>query len=382
MAFPENIHLFCRVVDNFGDIGVSWRLSRQLVNEHAMNVTLWVDDLASFHKICADIDPRCTVQKICGVEIVHWHDDLPPIVARDVADVVIEAFGCELPPAYIAAMAARNRKPVWINLEFLSAEPWVEGCHAMQSLYPTLPLIKYFFFPGFSRKTGGLLMERDAIARRTAFQKHPDAVAGFLKSIGVSAPEDACKISLFCYPDAPVSSLFDALQAEASSGICLVPQGVAVDAVSTFLQQPAAVGASATRGGLTVQVIPFLDQPEYDRLLWACDLNFVRGEDSFVRAQWAARPFVWHIYPQQEDAHRVKLDAFLDRYTACMPDQLAHTVTGTWHAWNGMTDGAAPWRQFRSLLPELASQTADWTSQLLQNGDLASNLVKFAQKIG
>ena len=252
----------------------------------------------------------------------------------------------------------------------------------MQSLYPTLPLIKYFFFPGFSRKTGGLLMERDVIARRTAFQKNPEAVAGFLKSIGVSAPEDACKISLFCYPDAPVLSLFDALQAEAGPGICLVPQGVAVDAVSTFLQQPAAVGASATWGGLTVQVIPFLDQPDYDRLLWACDLNFVRGEDSLVRAQLAARPFVWHIYPQQEDAHRVKLNAFLDRYTARMPDRMTHTVTGTWHAWNGMTDGAAPWRQFRSLLPELASQTADWTSQLLQNGDLASNLVKFIQKIG
>jgi hypothetical protein len=91
---------------------------------------------------------------------------------------------------------------------------------------------------------------------------------------------------------------------------------------------------------------------------------------------------VWHIYPQQEDAHRVKLNAFLDRYTAHMPDRMTHMVTGTWHAWNGMTEGAAPWRQFRSALPELASQTADWTSQLLQNGDLASNLVKFIQKIG
>jgi uncharacterized repeat protein (TIGR03837 family) len=382
MAFPENIHLFCHVVDNLGDIGVSWRLSRQLADEHAMNVTLWVDDLASFHKICAEVDPACFTQKIQGVEIVHWHDDLPPIAARDVADVVIEAFGCELPAVYIAAMAARNRKPVWINLEYLSAESWVEGCHAMQSLYPLLPLTKYFFFPGFSPGTGGLLLERDAIARRVAFQKNPEAAAAFLKNIGADVPEDTCKISLFCYPDAPVQSLFDALQAEASPSICLAPQGVAVDAVSTFLQQPAAVGASATRGGLTVQVIPFVDQPDYDRLLWACDLNFVRGEDSVVRAQWAARPFVWQIYRQQENAHRVKLNAFLDRYTARMPDRMAHTVTGTWHAWNGAADGAAPWRQFRSALPELASQTADWTSQLLQNGDLASNLVKFVQKIG
>jgi uncharacterized repeat protein (TIGR03837 family) len=63
-----------------------------------------------------------------------------------------------------------------------------------------------------------------------------------------------------------------------------------------------------------LHVIPFIAQDDHDKLLWSCDINFVRGEDSSVRAQWAARPFVWHLYPQSEQAHLAKLRAFTDRY--------------------------------------------------------------------
>lgn len=379
MAFERTIHLFCRVVDNFGDIGVCWRLARQLANEYASNVTLLVDDLASFRKICAAVDPRQPLQRIQGVTIAHWRDR--SFALPEVADVVIEAFGCALPAAYIDAMATRHPQPAWINLEYLSAEPWVEGCHAMQSLYPSLPLIKYFFFPGFSGNTGGLLMEHDLIARRNAFQTHRATAPGFLQNIGVNAAAEAFTISLFCYPSAPVTELFNALKADTRPAICLVPQGVAMDAVSAFLRKPATVGATATRGGLTVQVVPFLDQPDYDKLLWACDLNFVRGEDSLVRAQWAAQPFVWQIYPQQEAVHLTKLRAFLDLYTAQMPNDMAHTVTTAWLAWNGVPEQPVAWQALRSAQPPLARHMRDWTGQLRKNGDLASNLIRFIKKI-
>lgn len=381
MTFPETMHLFCRVVDNFGDIGVCWRLAQQFTDEHAIAVTIWVDDLSSFHRICTAIDPQRDVQVVQGVKVMLWCKDLPAINAASV-DVVIEAFGCELPPAYIAAMAARKRKPVWINLEYLSAEAWVEGCHTMQSLYPSLPLTKYFFFPGFSDKTGGLSMERDLIVRRTDFQTSQDAPGRFLKSIGVDAAKEVHKTSLFCYPTAPVTALFDVLQNDARPSICVVPQGVAFDSVSTFIQQPAVPGAAATRGGLTVKVVPFLDQSDYDKLLWACDLNFVRGEDSLVRAQWAERPFVWHIYPQEEGAHLTKLDAFLDRYTAHMQAEMRQTVVGAWQAWNRAGDFGMLWHQFRTVMPQLASDMVGWTRQLQKNGSLASNLLEFIRKIG
>jgi uncharacterized repeat protein (TIGR03837 family) len=372
MAFPETLHLFCRVVDNFGDIGFCWRLARQLADEHAIAVTLWVDDLASFKRICAAIDPGSDAQQALGVEVRRWRDEL--FEAPEPADVVIEAFACELPVPYVAAMAARERKPVWLNLEYLSAEAWVEDCHGMPSRHPSLPLTKYFFFPGFSGKTGGLVAERDLAVRREAFQNDPAAVAGFLARLGVQLPGPAHKVSLFCYPDAPVDDLFLAMQDDAQAVACLVPEGVAADAVGRFLLQPPKVGAHATRGALTVHVVPFVDQPDYDRLLWACDLNF-------VRAQWAARPFIWHIYPQEENTHWTKLEAFMARYHAGMEGLVHDRLKTAWMAWNGVRAQALDWHSFKPVLPQLSQHASNWAAQLSRNGDLASNLVQYVREI-
>jgi uncharacterized repeat protein (TIGR03837 family) len=382
MAFPKTIHIFCRVIDNFGDIGVCWRLARQLVDEYQAEVRLWVDSLASCHKICSEVDPLLDRQRVQDIELVRWHHNSALTYLHDVADLVIEAFGCELPAAYIESMAGRTKKPVWLNLEYLSAEPWVEECHAMQSLYPSLPLTKYFFFPGFSERTGGLLRERDLIARRRAFQQSRAATDDFFDKLGVRPDKGALKISLFCYPAAPVSSLFNTLQESERSCMCLIPEGVATESVSAFLQKPPTVDARATRGSLTVQVLPFVDQPDYDRLLWACDLNFVRGEDSFVRAHWAGRPFVWNIYPQTENAHHVKLNAFLDRYTCSLPPGITEAVFGAWRSWNGDSEAHASWHTYLADLPALGVHTENWAEQLCKNGDLASSLIGFARKIG
>lgn len=141
--------IFCAVVDNFGDIGVCWRLARQLVAEHGYAIRLWVDDLASFARICPQIDPTAPVQSVAGVEVQRWDRTFAGGVTP--ADVVVEAFACALPECYVAAMAACPARPVWINLEYLSAEPWVDGCHAMASPHPRLPLVKHFFFPDSGR---------------------------------------------------------------------------------------------------------------------------------------------------------------------------------------------------------------------------------------
>ena len=53
-----------------------------------------------------------------------------------------------------------------------------------------------------------------------------------------------------------------------------------------------------------------MPQQQFDELLWQADILMIRGEDSFVRAQYAGKPFMWHIYPQQEQAHLEKLAAF------------------------------------------------------------------------
>lgn len=386
MSFPESLHLFCHVVDNFGDIGVCWRLARQLANEHGIRVTLWVDHLPSLKKICSALDAEQEEQRISAVTIRRWPKQFKPVEPHETADAVIEAFACELPSPYVEAMAMRAVPPVWINLEYLSAEEWVEGCHHLASPHPLLPLVKHFFFPGFTERTGGLLLERDLLEKRAAFQADAASARGFLNSLGVAGPQQALVVSLFCYPHAPVADLFDAISADSSNPvICLVPEGVASDAVGEFLQQQAKEGSSAVRGGLKVQVIPFLDQDDYDRLLWSCDLNFVRGEDSFVRAQWAARPFIWQIYPQEEGAHEAKLKAFLARYQALLKGGQADAVNGFWHAWNGLHAGAsdmkASWERFRSALPEQAQIGPDWARELAANGDLAGHLVGFLRSL-
>jgi len=122
--------LFCKVVDNYGDIGICWRLARQLEQEHDIAVTLWVDDLQSFQKICPELAPDLELQRIHGVTIRHWRNQQGVFTTQDVADIVIEFFACDLPPGYIQAMSECSRRPVWLNLEGLSAEAWVEGCHS------------------------------------------------------------------------------------------------------------------------------------------------------------------------------------------------------------------------------------------------------------
>ena len=150
--------------------------------------------------------------------------------------------------------------------------------------------------------------------------------------------------------------------------------------METFLGQAAQAGASATRGALTVRVLPFVPQPDYDRLLWACDFNFVRGEDSFVRAQWAGKPFIWHIYPQDKDLHHVKLNAFLQRYTATT-ESLNEFSLG----WNAATttalDWSAMWPRLEADMKKIANLSTDWQDQLLANGDMVSNLLKFAETV-
>ncbi|PFW58341.1 elongation factor P maturation arginine rhamnosyltransferase EarP, partial [Bacillus sp. AFS075960] len=119
---------------------VCWRLARQLADEHGWQVRLLVDDLHTFVRLVPEVDPDAVRQTIHGIAIEHWHAEVGDTL--EIADVVIEAFACELPAAYLAAMARRARRPVWINLEYLSAEDWVADFHLRPSPHPRYPLLK------------------------------------------------------------------------------------------------------------------------------------------------------------------------------------------------------------------------------------------------
>jgi uncharacterized repeat protein (TIGR03837 family) len=298
--------------------------------------------------------------------------------------VVVEGFGCRLPDSFLLAMQSRDPQPVWINLEYLSAEDWVESHHGLASPHPQLSLVKYFFFPGFTRRTGGLALEHGLVQRRDAFQRDPSTINAFRASLGAPpAAADTLVASLFSYGDAALPDLLEAWADSGERVECLVPEGAALQRLAAHIGISLQAGESWQKGGLRLQAVRFLDQDSYDRLLWASDLNFVRGEDSFVRAQLAGRPMVWQIYPQDAGAHLVKLDAFLGRYLAHMPGVAALPVREFWRAWNTPGEGAPDWRRLwraaAAVRAEWDAAAQSWAATLAACPTLADNLALFCQ---
>ncbi|MEO5844869.1 MAG: elongation factor P maturation arginine rhamnosyltransferase EarP [Caldimonas sp.] len=346
--------LYCRVVDNHGDIGVAWRLAADLAGR-GESVRLAVDDTSAL----AWIAP----QGASGVEIVRWQDRPSPP-----PDVVVELFGAGRPPT---AWPTGTPTPVLLNLEHLSAEPYVERSHGLPSptRRPGEPAsTTWFFYPGFSDATGGLLREPGLLERRRAFGRGDE----WLDSIGVAARVGERRVSLFSYRNDAVGELLDALAAAPT--LLVLPPGAAAEQVAAIL------GSSLRRGMLRAVRLPFIAQDDFDHLLWSCQLNFVRGEDSFVRAFWAGAPFVWHLYVQDDGAHAVKLAAFLDRFLAGAPTTLALALRALFARWNGTGGGAlAPPMSDPTLRAAWLAQCARWRESLVAQDDLVTRLLRFAR---
>lgn len=343
--------IFCRVIDNLGDAGVCWRLARQLsALGHATR--LWIDDPIALARIVPKVRADAATQSINGVTIGHWPESPIDVTPHT---IVIEAFACSPPDWFIARMAERHCQ--WINLEYLSAESWVESCHGLPSPQPN-GLRKTFFFPGFTPRTGGLLREPGLIAWRDACQA-TDRRSRLTELLGQpfdELPEATRLVFVFCYPHAPIDGLLRGLARDPRPSLILSP--------SDLPHRPP-LGSK-----VEIRRIPYVPQDRFDELLWCCELNFVRGEDSLVRAIWAGLPMVWQIYRQPDSVHLPKLDAWLDH--AMLPAQAQSLV----RAWNSgdedrtaqaLADALAPeaWRAWRrtsqgncrdlASLPDLAS---------------------------
>ena len=377
MLTSLTLDIFCRVVDNYGDAGVCWRLARELAGRHDARVRLWIDDLATLGSLVPAVSIASDEQDVEGVRVCRWSEPL----ATEPADIVIEAFGCGVPDAYASAMATATRAPVWIVLEYLSAEAWVSSHHALPSPHPRLPLERHFFFPGFTKGTGGVLREADLFDRRDRFSDEDRR--NLWRSLGhAPIPEGAVSVSVFAYESAPLADLLRCWEAGSVLTVAAVPEGPMLDRVREhFDVSDLSEGGVARRGALEIRAVPFIPQVRYDALLWSCDINFVRGEDSFVRAQWAARPFVWQVYPQADEAHAAKLEAFLALYTAALPDALRVAVTNLMRVWNQIevpaVTAASAWAAYTAQATQLRLHGAKWADELAANGDLAGNLARF-----
>ncbi len=318
---PPLWDIWCRVIDNHGDLGVCWRLACGLA-ARGCRVRLFVDDARALAWMAAPGQAQAQLQ--ARIQVLDWQASGP---WPDAGDVVIEAFGCDPPAAVVATMSQRPQPPTWLNLEYLSAESYVERSHRLPSPQPG-GLTKWFFYPGFTPRTGGLLREDGLIARRQAF----DAPAWLARRGWAPAPGERV-VSLFCYDNPALPELMQQLASQPT--LLLATPGPAQRGLQAL--SPLAEGLPrALPAGLRVLALPWLTQTDFDQLLWACDLNFVRGEDSLVRALWAGQPFVWQLYPQHDGAHAGKLQAFL----RCL--QAGSEVEALFMAWNGFGPGGLP----------------------------------------
>ncbi|GKT22802.1 elongation factor P maturation arginine rhamnosyltransferase EarP [Acidovorax sp. SUPP3334] len=357
---PLRWDLFCQVIDNYGDIGVCWRLAADL-GTRGHSVRLWTDDPSALAWMAPDGAP--------GVQVLPWPAHAPP---DGPGDVVLEAFGCEIAPDFIASIAdprsAGGQKSLWINLEYLSAEPYVERSHRLPSLLMSGPgagCTRWFFYPGFTERTGGLLREPGLMARQRAFDR-----GAWRARKGVAA--DALAVSLFCYEPPALPQMLGQLQQRPGAHLLVTP-GRAAAAVRA-LENVSPIDLQRNEYAGTLLSISYLTpcpQPAFDEMLWACDLNCVRGEDSLVRALWAGQPLVWHIYPQDDDSHHAKLQAFLDWLQAPPSLRRFHAI------WNGIERGGPLPALDTATLQEWCETVQAARARLLAQDDLLTQLLGF-----
>ncbi|MCC6068422.1 elongation factor P maturation arginine rhamnosyltransferase EarP [Ferrovum sp. PN-J185] len=347
-------HVFCRVVDNFGDAGVALRFCRQLSLRQDEPVTLFIDDISLIHSLMDKRDLQL-------FEIKNW-----PIATSTLlpAARIISLFGCALPQEYIELAKSTDPLPHWINVEHLSAESWIESFHLIPSPHP--PLVEYFFYPGFTTKSGGLIHEEHL--QLSVSDKH-----------SVFSPNDKkpiLKIFIFCYHSAPLISLVTSLHKLQIACQLIVPEDLPLSAELKYWQQ------HHLNSSLTFIWLPRLVQTEFDQYLMASDLVFVRGEDTWARAQLMGKPLIWHIYPQEKDAHWLKLEAFLTRYSEPSNAKEAITRLYSFHQkWNkGLTITPEDCQALLDNLMILKEHAQIWQHHLLVQTDLIDQLIHFIEK--
>jgi uncharacterized repeat protein (TIGR03837 family) len=224
------------------------------------------------------------------------------------------------------------------------------------------------------------LRETDLQTSRQAYDASPEQQMAFWRSLGLLPPSaDTLVVSLFAYENPAIEDLLDIWAQGDWPVCCLAPVTRTRQAIEAFIGRTVREGDVLFRGNLEIRMLPFVAQADYDRLLWSCDINFVRGEDSFVRAQWAAKPMLWHMYPQDDHAHLVKLGAFLDLYCVDLPKAASSAVRRLFNAWNHGRIPPALWDEVMSTLPDLRNHAVSWEKKLSLQEDLCSNLVRFCR---
>lgn len=385
----HTVWLFCRVIDNFGDIGVSWRLARQLQQEQGLQVVLWVDDVQALQSLLPAADVSACHACYEGITVLQWRDALVADLMQEVpvADVVIETFACDVPDAVRLWMV--DKPILWLNLEYLTAETWVDDVHLLPSLQGN-GVKKYFFCPGFSDKTGGVSYEQALLAQERPVNSEKQLQ--LRQQYGLPSFADSVHVYVFGYADAMWPKWLRMWRHGAQKTVVWLAQGgLLADLQNHFpelnaLQQ---VGDKVSLQQVTVCLVPFVAQSEFDHVLQAADVSVVRGEDSVLRALWQGRVFWWQIYRQEDNAHHIKLQAFWQRCRTHGQGLQAACDETVWQAHQALSDElngvrelddverAQAWAMVLQQQAQLMAVLQMWRAQLWQQQSLATQLANF-----
>jgi len=384
------LDIVCRVVDNYGDIGVVFRLARALSElPTAPRLRLIVDDLGAFNRIEPSVDPAAPAQRVRGWTVLSWSGPTPASAAAfelayrgDPARVVIECFACGRPD-WLEAMlfdpACEARKTI-VNLEYLTAEGYAEEFHRMPSLTRSSSVRKHMFLPGFTEKTGGLILDRAYMGARERTRTE------ILEGIGIDdgplleGLAGLFWIVVFGY-ERDYRRIVDDI-AEFSRErpvLALVAHGKSAACFSRAWE-----GAGRPFQALD---LPFMRQEAWDEVLVASDFLVVRGEDSMARAALSGKPFLWQAYPQDGAHQLVKVAALLGRMRPHFSEADFSAIEAAFLAFNDrLSDGddVAGSERIYPLLSLGAEGRAgfeEFSESLVRNGNLASALMTFLREI-
>ena len=344
----RSIDIFCQVIDNYGDVGVAYRLARE------------------FKRVYLNKKLRFIINQMEELNLIKKSEEIEIITYQDIskiensADLIIESFGCEIPKEYMDR-ALKNSKLI-INLEYFSAEDWVDDFHLQESFLGE-NLKKYFFIPGLSKKSGGILLDNEFLERKKKVTKNKRY---YLKKIGINEKYDLIG-SVFSY-EKNFDFLIEELKKLDKKILLLI---LSEKTQKNFIKYFDNVN---NYDKIKFVKLPFFTYDKYEELLALCDFNLVRGEDSFVRALLLGKPFLWHIYPQEGNTHIKKLESFLEKY--CPNNK---ELKETFINYNINKDNFS---YFFKNFKGIQEHNKEYANYLIENCNLIEKLINFIENIG
>ncbi len=365
------ITILCKVVDNFGDIGVVYRLTRNLITHYPeVSVNLIVQGLDSFNKINNKINPALPIQELEGFTVFDW-DNFDFCYKyfsgknNSHLQVILECFQCGRPD-WMEKILFEDELTHIVNvimIDYLTAEDYAESFHCLKSLTRRAKVQKVNFMPGFTNKTGGLIFDTsDTLVKA----------------------DTANPVMFFCY-DADWRVLVNALNKfckDFGPNDILVAQGKGHDSFCKAYDELCKDEAASFK----VIDLPFMNQQKWDLQLQNCSFLFIRGEESLSRACLYGIPFVWPAYPQSEEYHLVKVRALLSKMEPFFDKSDFSIIKNAWESINSINSDIDKGFIEESLFNMLKNQKKmqegfrNFSLDLRKNGDLVFNLMTFIHK--